>query len=614
MLRRGIVGLCVLVATAGLSAAPAFASTLTVTNSNDAGAGSLRNEIHAASPGDTIAFQDPLSTITLTSGPITINEDLTINGTGSPVITSSLDTGVFAVTSGNVTFDGIAVEGLDSTVPGGAIYVDDASTTDTVTVNDSTFEHDDDSGSDGAAIADLGASVINISGSTFTNDETDTGDGGAIYLDTANAAIGVTGVISSSTFDDDSAADGGAIYDADASGGNALEVRNSTFEDDQATTGYGGAVDNAGGTDLGEVLFAKSVFLADSAQVDGGAIANGAGATEAVTTVQGSEFSGNEAVTGSGAGLYDDASVGADSYVVHSTFVGDILGSRNAASGFAIYASGGQPFEVTSNLFVEGCGGMFMSTGYNVAMPATAGGTACAQSATDDQVTPAAGEVVHSTQNSQLLEPVSPNPAIDLIPDNATARVGTTTASMCPVTDLLGNEGPDSTGNCSAGAIQVQGTVSSGGGGSGSGGSGSGGGSGTGGTGGGSGTTTTPPSSTPKKTITTVVKFDNQQITLISPSLNVCTASGKTLTSTLTSKKIKHSRKPKLSFKLATFTAGGKDKHTAKRLTAKVSIKLKGLKAHSTDKLKVAVAYRMPRKHKKPKTVSKTITVKFKVC
>jgi hypothetical protein len=115
-----------------------------------------------------------------------------------------------------------------------------------------------------------------------------------------------------------------------------------------------------------------------------------------------------------------------------------------------------------------------------------------------------------------------------------------------------------------------------------------------------------------KKTKTTTVRFDNQKITLISP--NVCTAAGKSISTTLSSAKIKKSKKPKLTFKHATFTVGGKDKHVAKKLKVKLSIKLKGLKAHRTDKLKVVVAYRMARKHKQPKAVAKTVTVKFKIC
>jgi hypothetical protein len=59
------------------------ASTLTVTNTNDSGMGSLRQAVIDANPGDTITFTVPLpGTITLTGGAISIG-DLTIMGPGS---------------------------------------------------------------------------------------------------------------------------------------------------------------------------------------------------------------------------------------------------------------------------------------------------------------------------------------------------------------------------------------------------------------------------------------------------------------------------------------------------------------------------------------------------
>jgi hypothetical protein len=64
----------------------------TVTNLNDAGAGSLRQAIIDTSSGGTVDFQDGLSgTITLTSGVLTIDNDLIIAGPGSSVITVSGD-------------------------------------------------------------------------------------------------------------------------------------------------------------------------------------------------------------------------------------------------------------------------------------------------------------------------------------------------------------------------------------------------------------------------------------------------------------------------------------------------------------------------------------------
>src|SRR4051812_49260118 len=57
-------------------------ATITVTNTNDDGAGSLRDAIATALSGDMITFAAP-GTITLTTGNLTINKNLTITGLGS---------------------------------------------------------------------------------------------------------------------------------------------------------------------------------------------------------------------------------------------------------------------------------------------------------------------------------------------------------------------------------------------------------------------------------------------------------------------------------------------------------------------------------------------------
>ena len=60
-------------------------STLTVTNNLDSAAGSLRAEVAAANPGDTINFAPSLNgqTITLSSGELLLNKSLTIDGPGA---------------------------------------------------------------------------------------------------------------------------------------------------------------------------------------------------------------------------------------------------------------------------------------------------------------------------------------------------------------------------------------------------------------------------------------------------------------------------------------------------------------------------------------------------
>ena len=60
----------------------ARAATHVVTNSADSGAGTLRNLVASASPGDTITIASDLAgqTVLLTSGEITLTKNLTIDG------------------------------------------------------------------------------------------------------------------------------------------------------------------------------------------------------------------------------------------------------------------------------------------------------------------------------------------------------------------------------------------------------------------------------------------------------------------------------------------------------------------------------------------------------
>ena len=67
--------------------APAHAATITVANTNDSGAGSLRQAISSAAAGDTISFAASVTgTITLNTGELAISHDLTIQGPGANVL------------------------------------------------------------------------------------------------------------------------------------------------------------------------------------------------------------------------------------------------------------------------------------------------------------------------------------------------------------------------------------------------------------------------------------------------------------------------------------------------------------------------------------------------
>jgi hypothetical protein len=112
--RRFVAGLIGL----ALAIGSASAATLSVTNANDNLAGSLRQAIQDAEPGDTITFgfsQGSAVTISLTGGELLINKDLTISAAGRKVTiekSSAPSTPlerIFNVTSGSVTLDSLTI-------------------------------------------------------------------------------------------------------------------------------------------------------------------------------------------------------------------------------------------------------------------------------------------------------------------------------------------------------------------------------------------------------------------------------------------------------------------------------------------------------------------------
>ncbi|MFZ6760822.1 DUF4347 domain-containing protein, partial [Undibacterium sp. Ji50W] len=90
-------------------------ATVTFTNGNDTGAGSLRNAIAAAGAGDTVT-SNASRTVTLTSGQLTISQNLTINGdldsNGTPdvIVDANYNSRVLTITTGNVTLNGLVLE------------------------------------------------------------------------------------------------------------------------------------------------------------------------------------------------------------------------------------------------------------------------------------------------------------------------------------------------------------------------------------------------------------------------------------------------------------------------------------------------------------------------
>lgn len=232
------------VAIAIVAAFSGHAATLTVTNTADTGAGSLRATIASAAAGDTIQFDPSLNgqTITLTSGEILLNKVLTISGPGAAqlAISGNNSSRIFRTTT-DVTLGGLTLEnGLNNS--GGALEVQNSHGV----VSDCAFV-------DNAAPNGIGGAVYNpnspmeFTNCTFTgNSSSGFGVGGAFF---GSQPIPVT--MTDCTFNQNSAHDGGAIFtDAPLTLVRCKFTGNSIPSD-----GIGGAIFNDYPTDISTRTF-----------------------------------------------------------------------------------------------------------------------------------------------------------------------------------------------------------------------------------------------------------------------------------------------------------------------------------------------------------------------
>jgi hypothetical protein len=310
---RVLRGAVLLALSAIFSVLPAFGTTWTVTNTDDGGPGSLRDEIaNAAAQGDTINFALAYpATITVLSS-LNLNKSLTISGPGSDnlIISGGGSVGVFVISSG-VEIDNLTVsEG--SSLLGGCIYNSGNTTLNYVVVSQCGNQN-----------TQLGGGIFNggimlIVHSTIDNNVAgfsgEVGKGGGIYNTTelgvsdggslqilfsdirANRAVGAQpgqpcafdasgrplpcglggGIynrsgdvsIQSTTVENNDASAGGAVNDGDE-GGSTLSLSNCTVSGNSSN--YLGAAIAAGGGDsvvITSSTIANSTFDLDNLEPD----------------------------------------------------------------------------------------------------------------------------------------------------------------------------------------------------------------------------------------------------------------------------------------------------------------------------------------------------------
>lgn len=302
------------------------AATFTVTNTNDAGAGSLRQAIldaNAAASADTIVFDASFNvprTITLTSV-IAISQqagvdNLTITGPGADLLTITTNTfnRIFVNGANSPTADELTIGGItfaqSPTATQGAI--DNFAK---LTVNNCVFTGSNAAGgSTGNAINSiLATSVLNVNNTVFSNHAANF-TGGAIYSD------------------------------------GSATITNSTFSSN--TAGYGGAIGNGGVLNVTGCTFTNNISNSGSATgLGGGAIYSFSNAIPANVTITGSTFTGNMK-TGVGRGGAVHLRGGSMS-ITNSNFTGNsaIDGGGAVQNGGVISISG---CNFTNNLTTDG--------------------------------------------------------------------------------------------------------------------------------------------------------------------------------------------------------------------------------------------------------------------
>ena len=270
----------------GALAPAATAQTITVANTNDSGAGSLRQAVTDVAAGGTINFSQDLpagATITLGSV-ITIGKDLTIDGRNVPGL----------VISGGW-------DGTTGSTAGNRVFILPNTSSPTFSLNDLTLANGNagplgggsaagDPKNNGGAIY-LEKGVLNLDRVTIRNSHAN--DGAAIKIQE-----GTLNAIRSAFFDNEARDDGGAI---DTGGGGAnptANLTNVTISNNLAGTTNGGGTGGAIRVD-GVINLTYVTIAHNNADNDGGLDVNGTANVRNSIVIGNTKYTDTAANTGS---------------------------------------------------------------------------------------------------------------------------------------------------------------------------------------------------------------------------------------------------------------------------------------------------------------------------
>jgi hypothetical protein len=446
-----VCGLMMLVASGAASA-----DTITVANTHDSGAGSLRQAIVDVMPGGTILV--PSGSYTVASGELAITKSLTISGAGaaSTRISNAGSSRVFHTSgSGNtITITGVTIRlghppTVMGVVTGGGVLNDAAKLTLSDDVIAGNLADADAAGTGGNGGIAQGGGVDNGGAGTLVVEDSEITDNHATAVGAPNKFGGIadgggidtggTQTIEGSTFSANTAdARGGAGQSGGNGHGGGLEVDgvgptslvSSTFDDNvaDASAGVGsngGGIAEGGGafmlTNAPAMSAANVTFTDNVARSTAGGIVEAGGlsfgSNNPVVTLTNATLSANTA-TGSGDAEGGDAALGDSNTIVENT----IVSAGTSGSGF------------------ENCSGKPRSAGHNIDSL-----DQCNFHSSGDQV-----------NIDPFLGPLSDNggpvATMALMPGSRAIDAGTN--SGCPATDARGVIRPAG-GTCDIGAFEV---------------------------------------------------------------------------------------------------------------------------------------------------------------
>jgi hypothetical protein len=311
-----------------LSATHISAATVTVANGNDSGAGSLRQAIIDASPGDTINFAPSVTTVTLTSGELVIDKTLTITGPGANRLTvqPTANAGrIFHISSSTVTvsISGITISNgfAQDDLGGGGILSAGVLTLTDCTISDS-FSGSQFGGVLGGGGVTNDHGTMTITGCTISNNSTGSGfDGGGIggggvlnengTMTITRCTISNNSANQASIFPGGVSEGGGILNDS----GGSLIITNSTISGNTSSAtnsdafglpafAFGGGIDNSGSMTITNCTVSgnSAVGITSNDTGYGGGISN-----DGNLQITSSTIAHNSATGGSGAfggGIY----------------------------------------------------------------------------------------------------------------------------------------------------------------------------------------------------------------------------------------------------------------------------------------------------------------------